>query len=241
MINRNYLIALSLKYEGEYQRVIEAINAREEIENVQMDNCITIVDNDYPKVFFELKQPPIVLYYKGDKKLLENNNIIGVVGSRNACDYAISATKDLLTHYKDKIVVSGLAKGIDAIAHQTSEKSIGVLGCGIDYIYPGENTLLYKKLEKQGLIISEYPNKVLPLAFHFPIRNRIIAALSKELYIMQSSNKSGTMTTINEALELNRDIKVLPYSVYETSGNYNNNLINDGALMITNDELLIDK
>lgn len=240
MGNREKLIAYSLKYNGEYFRIAKAIKDNEDIEEVNIDNCLTILDDNYPLELRDLKYPPFVLYYKGDLSLL-NKNKIGIVGSRIPCDYSLKATELLVNNYQDYIIVSGLAKGIDAKAHEISDYSIGVLGCGINYIYPFENLSLYQKLIKQGLIISEYPNYTKPLSYHFPFRNRIIAALSNTIYVMQSSQKSGTVTTINEALELQKDVKVLPFSVFEEVGAYNNKLINDGALLIEKNELKIDK
>lgn len=239
MGNRERLIALSLKYEGNYTKIKEAIKNKEEVTEIEYDKCITILDDDYPRALLDLKMPPFVLFYKGNKELLKEN-AISIVGSRLACDYALRSTKELVNHYNDFVVISGLAKGIDGLAHRYANKSIGVLGCGIDYIYPYENLDLFLKLEKDGLIISEYPGLVKPLGYHFPFRNRIIAALGDCLYVMQSSEKSGTVTTINEALELNKDIKVLPYDIHNECGKYNNKLINDGALLIEENELKID-
>lgn len=237
MGNREKLIGLAYKYSGEYFKIAKAIKEGEEVKEVSVDNAITILDNNYPKDLLDLKYPPFVLFYKGNIDLILNEKRIGVVGSRLPCDYAKEATRKLILSNIDKVIVSGLAKGIDAIAHDTSKYAIGVLGCGIDYIYPYENNYLYKKLEKQGLILSEYPLHAKPLSYHFPFRNRIIAALSKCVYVMQSSEKSGTVTTINEALELQKDVKVLPFSIFEDDGKYNNKLINDGALLIESSEL----
>lgn len=239
MGNREKLIGLAFKYQGEYQKIIKAINDQEEVEEKSFDNCITIFDENYPIELRELKYPPLVLFYKGNLDLLKGSKI-AVVGSRIPCEYALKATDCLVNKNKDKVIVSGLAKGIDARAHTRAEYTIGILGCGIDYIYPYENRELYIKLEKQGLILSEYPGLTKPLAYHFPFRNRIIAALATSVYVMQSSEKSGTVTTINEAVELQRDVKILPFSVFEELGQYNNKLINDGALLINSDDLIID-
>ena len=238
---KNKLIALSMKYNGEYFKILNAIKQDEEIEGVEYHKCLTIVDENYPFCLKELRYPPFVLYYKGDISLINKSNIIGVVGSRIPCDYAIKATKALVKNKSKQIIVSGLAKGIDGIAHKEAKKTIGVLGCGIDYIYPYENKELFRQIENEGLILSEYPGLVKPYSYHFPFRNRIIAALSKTVFVMQSSEKSGTVTTINEALELQREIRVLPYSVYEEKGIYNNYLINEGALLIDPWDLKIDK
>lgn len=236
MGNREKLIAYAYKYEGDYFKILKAIETKEEIDEIKDSNAITILDREYPKELLELKYPPFVLFYKGNLELLKKEKI-GIVGSRNACDYALKATELLTRKNNDLVIVSGLAKGIDGKAHEIADYSIGVLGCGIDYIYPYENIELYKKLIKQGLLLSEYPAKTKPLAYHFPFRNRIIAALSCTIYVMQSSQKSGTVTTINEALELQKDVKVLPFSIFDEDGNYNNYLINEGALIILNSEI----
>ena len=235
-MNRNILIAYSLKYDGEYFAILKAIKDKEEIKPISLENCFTIFDDIYPKELLNLKYPPLVIYYKGNINLLKEDKI-AVVGSRMACDYALKATTHLIMKNIDKTIVSGLACGIDAKAHEIADKTIGVLGCGIDYVYPRSNMYLFNKLKNTGLMLSEYPNMVKPLAYHFPFRNRIIISLSKTIYIMQSTKKSGTMTSVNEALELGKEIKVLPYDIYSEYGVNNNELILDGASLITKDEI----
>lgn len=236
MTNKEKLISLSIKYKGDYFKILNAIKQNEEVDIVKCNNVITIFDDEYPEELKDLKYPPFVLFYKGNLNLLKEDKI-AIVGSRIPTSYSIKATECLVLNNKDKVIVSGLAKGIDAKAHEVAINSIGILGCGIDYVYPYENLSLFLKLENKGLILSEYPGRVKPLSYHFPFRNRIIAALSNCIYVMQSSEKSGTVTTINEALELQKDIKVLPFSIFDELGQYNNKLINDGALMIEQSEL----
>lgn len=236
MGNREKLIAYAYKYHGDYFKIVKAIEEKEEIEEVFDKNVITILDDNYPNELKDLRYPPFVLFYKGNLDLLKKEKI-GIVGSRVPGDYALEATRLLTIKNRNKVIVSGLAKGIDGKAHEIADCSIGILGCGIEYIYPYENLELYNKLIKQGLILSEYPGLTKPLAYHFPFRNRIIAALSDTIYVMQSSERSGTVTTINEALELQKDVKVLPFSVFNEEGNYNNRLINDGALIILESDI----
>lgn len=236
-MERNKLIAYALKYQGDYNQILKAILTKEEAKEIEANNCLTILDEGYPKEFLCLKSPPFVLFYKGNLDLLKEEKI-AIVGSRKACTYALEATKLLALKNADKVIVSGLAKGIDAKAHTYATKTIGVIGCGIDYIYPIENKLLYQRIEKEGLLISEYPSFCKPLSYHFPFRNRLIASLANTVYIMQSSEKSGTITTVNEALELGKDIKVLPYDIFMEEGIYNNQLINDGALIIKKEEIV---
>lgn len=237
-MDRNILLGYSLKYDGDYFAILKAIKNREEIKPIEVNNAITIFDNTYPKELLELKYPPLVLFYKGDINLLFEDKI-AIVGSRMACDYALKATTQLVKNNIDKVIVSGLASGIDGKAHEIADKTIGILGCGIDYIYPKSNLYLFNKLKENGLILSEYPGLVKPLAYHFPFRNRIICGLSKTIYIMQSTRKSGTMTTVNEALELGKEIKVLPYDIYSPFGINNNELILEGAIPIIRDEIAI--
>ena len=242
-MEREKLIAYSIKYEGEYSKISNAISNKEDIEPVICDNCITIFDENYPKKLLELKQPPFVLYYKGNLDLL-NKDCYAVVGTRNPCEYSMKATKDFVNRNNDKVIISGLAKGIDTIAHKNAKDTIAVLGCGIDYIYPLENKELFSTIEIHGLLLSEYPANTKPVSYHFPFRNRLIACLSDCVYAMEVNKYSGTMGTINYALELGRNIKVLPFSIYDeiegVNSNkdiYNNTLINEGASSITSDEL----
>ena len=235
-MDRKKLISYAFCFRGEYDKIIKAINADLDVPEIIIDNAITIFDDVYPKELLNHKYPPFVLFYKGNLDLLKEKKV-GIVGSRKPCEYALKATRLLSQNNNDSVIVSGLAKGIDACAHEYANKTIGVLGCGIDYIYPMCNYNLIKRIEKEGLILSEYPGLSKPLAYHFPFRNRIIACLSKKIYVMQSSSKSGTMTTINEALELGREVKVLPYDVFNESGMNNNNLIYEGATPITNIDL----
>ena len=236
-MNSKQLIALAEKYQGEYNAIYKAYLNNEIIEESKTKNAITILDENYPSILKELKNPPLVLFYKGDIKLL-NEICVGVVGSRLASIYATKVTKELVNVLKERYtIVSGMAKGIDSIAQIAAldHKTIAVLGSGIDYIYPYSNKDLYESLAKGHLIISEYPGYVKPLAYHFPIRNRIIAALSQKLFVMQSSLKSGTLITVNEALNLGRDIYALPYAIDDKCGLGTNMLIEEGANMILYD------
>ena len=235
-MEKELLIAYSIFCDGEYFLIDKAIKQNKKVPLINVDNAITIFDDLYPNELLSLKFPPFVLYYKGNLDLLKQE-IIGIVGSRKPCDYALNATKALVKANNDKVIISGLAKGIDACAHSNANKTIGILGCGIDYIYPYCNKKLIEDVSKNGLILSEYPFMSKPLPFHFPFRNRIIAALSKSVYIMQSNSASGTMTTVNEALELGRLIKVLPYDIFNEYGINNNRLIYEGAEPILLEEI----
>ena len=237
MKNRDKLIALAVKYAGNYELIKKAIIANEPVYKSIEENCITIFDDEYPLELFELDKPPFVLFYKGNLGLLKKEKT-SIVGSRTPCDYAARATFLYVDKIKeDKVIVSGLAKGIDACAHLKAKMTIGILGCGIDYIYPFENKELYKKIATQGLLLSEYPGMCKPNAYHFPFRNRIIAALGKELIVMEAREKSGTLTSINEALALGRNVKVLPFSALDKEGVFNNYLIQEGAEILRYEDI----
>ena len=238
-MDRENLIGLSLKYDGEYDKIVKAISNNEIVNEDWLKmakgyDTITIFDAEYPKKLLNLKQPPMVLYYKGNLDLLKDSSI-GITGTRLPTYYAADATTKLCTN-TDKVVISGLAKGVDTFAHKYAKKTVAVLGCGIHYIYPLENRDLFKEVEEKGLILSEYPGLTKPLAYHFPFRNRIIAALSDELYVMEAKDqKSGTVGTVNYALDLGKNIKVLPFDAFADC--YNNTLIAEGAMVITKKDL----
>ncbi len=238
IVCRNKLISLAIKYEGNYNLITKAIANHEDANEIVTNNCLTIFDDDYPIELFALKEAPYVLFYKGDLSLLKKSRI-GIVGSRLPTNYALEATKRYVKNIKDKqVIVSGVAKGIDACAQANSLKTIGILGCGIDYIYPKENKELYKSIIKNGLLLSEYPDMTIPRGYHFPFRNRLIAALSNEIIVMEAKNKSGTLTTINAALELGKEVKVLPFSVFDEEGKFNNQLIQEGASILKYEDFI---
>ncbi len=230
-LNRYHLIALAIKYQGEYGRIAKAIKTREVIEEYVCSNAITILDPDYPLKFHQLEEPPFVLFYHGRKELL-NDDPAAVIGSRNPCFYAVKATEELCQALKKRhTIVSGMAKGIDATAHKAAlDRTVGVLGCGIDYIYPAINQKLFTEVKKNGLLISEYPGFIKPYAYHFPFRNRLIAALCDKLFVMEGKFKSGTMTTVEAGLQLGKEIYVLPFDLYADLAN--NTLIAEGAVPI---------
>ena len=235
-MERELLISYALFCGGEYMAIRKAIQEQVPVEMRHFEHAITIFDRDYPLELHDLRYPPYVLFYKGDLSLLKKEKI-AIVGSRKPCEYALKATECLCRGNKDKVIISGLAKGIDAKAHRNASQTIAISGCGIDRIYPYENASLYDEIARNGLILSEYPGHIRPYAYHFPFRNRIIAALSARIYIMQSSERSGTMTTVNEGLELGRNIKVLPYDLFDPDGINNNRLIYEGAEPILSEEI----
>lgn len=237
-IMKEYLKDLAMHLGGNWDQINKYIKQKKTVPKYKSNfPYICIGDDAYPKELYYLNKPPFVLFYQGDINLL-NTKKISVVGSRVPNAYGLKSTSFLVNKFKEEFtIVSGLAKGIDACAHKNALdfKTIAVLGCGIDYIYPLENKGLYDRMKQSQLIISEYPEKTKPKKYYFPFRNRIIAALGKDLYVMSAKKRSGTMTTVNEALNLNKHVICLPYQIDDPSGEGCNQLILEGANILTKD------
>ena len=203
---------------------------------------MTYLDYDYPDRLRQIKKPPLVLFYYGDVSLLDKKSI-SVVGSREYSNYGKRCTERVIAGIiKGKVVVSGLAKGIDAIAHKAAidngGRTIAILGSGIDYCYPAENKELYEEIKKNHLVMSEYPFDTMPDRDHFPMRNRIVAALGSALFVPQiNAYMSGTMITLNLALDLNKEVFVAPHPL--GSETVNNQLLNEGATLVESKEQML--
>lgn len=212
-----------------------------EKENVQL---ITFNNPNYPYTLKEISTPPLCLYCKGDVSLL-NSLSFAVVGTRKPTDYGIVITKQYCKDIsKHMTIVSGLATGIDAIAHKTAleqnGRTIAVLAGGFNNIYPAVNYNLAKQIETTNLLVSEYPPNTKPLSYYFPIRNRIIAGLSKGVLVPEMGEKSGSMHTINYALEFNRDIFVVPGKINSPMSKGSNALIKNlqGCITTSPEDIL---
>lgn len=231
---KEQILSYALKYQGEYDKMKKAIDRNEKWEKVIYDgNYLTILDEEYPKELFDLEDPPYILFYEGNLTLLHKPKVC-VIGSRRCSCYASNSTHDLIESLHEEIViVSGLAKGVDGLAHQKAielkRNTIGIIGCGCDQIYPKENRDLYEIMKKDQLILSEYPNGSLPLAHHFPWRNRLLAALCEKCYVVEAKCKSGTMITADFAQSLNKEIIAFPYRYDDDFGKGCNELIEQGA------------
>lgn len=236
---RNKILYYAVKYHGEWQQITNAIaNQEPAVEIIYPHPYVTVLDKDYPNAFRRLRYSPWVIFYDGDLSLLDRK-AVSLVGARECNAYgrrmAIHVTKLL----KDKaVIVSGLAKGIDAIVHEEAmdRHTIGVIGCGIDVVYPKANAALYRQMSEKHLIISEYPIGSKPLAYHFPWRNRLIAALGSALIVIQAKKRSGTLLTVNEALELGIPIYCIPHEFGDINGLGSNLLVSQGANILTDDQ-----
>lgn len=209
-------------------------------------SILTIVDENYPYVLKPIKDPPFVLYALGDVQLLDKSPALSVIGTRNPSTEAIPKMRLMLTRLlqEDWVIVSGMAKGIDSYAHKLTlnmkGKTIAVLGGGFDHIYPRQNIALYHEIKQHGLVLSEYPPSVRPERFHFPERNRIISGLSFGTLVLEATERSGTLITVDQALDQGRDVYAVPGSptIPQTKGCHR--MIQDGAMLISNAEDIIE-
>lgn len=227
---------------------IESILKREfhekagvELERVKAlgGDILILDDGSYPSMLREIDDPPPVLYVKGDWQACFDQPGVGVIGSRMCSTYGVNASEMLSRDLASRgiTVVSGLARGIDTAAHRGAiagkGKTIGVIGTGIDTVYPRENNGLVREiLESGGCIVSQFPLGTPPLAENFPYRNRIISGLSLGVLIVEASERSGSLITARLAMEQNREVMAVPGNI--TSGNSfgTNYLIKSGAKLV---------
>lgn len=209
---------------------------------------INYEDEDYPAILKEISAPPPLLYYQGNINALKIKNL-AIIGSREASPYAAKVIKNLLPEILKYNIgtVSGLARGVDALAHQETIKckrpTIAVMGAGLskNNFYPRENYQLYLDiLASGGLVLSEFPPFTPPLKQNFPQRNRIIAGLAPAVLIIEAKEKSGSLITANYALDCNREILAIPNSIYSETSKGTNALIKQGAKIVTENKDILE-
>jgi len=200
---------------------------------------VTVLDKNYPALLKEIPDPPFVLYYKGQLPK-EKDFLIAVVGSRACTYYGRQATEKIVYDLAGLgiTIVSGLAFGIDSLSHQVAlkakGKTIAILACGLDSVYPPSHRQLANKIiETGGALISEQHPRTLPLKAFFPLRNRIISGLSRGIIIIEAAIKSGALITARCALEQNREVFALPGSIFNPTSEGTNNLLKMGAHPLT--------
>lgn len=219
------------------------INPQEELEKMLAANvlAITLADENYPELLKQIYAPPAVLYYKGQLDNKKDSFSLAVVGTRKCSTYGQQITPLLVSDLARAglTIVSGLALGVDALAHEAtlkeSGRTIAVLGSGLDEknIYPSYNRYLSEKIiASNGLLISEYPVGVEPLRNNFPQRNRIISGLSLGTLVIEAPEDSGALLTARFALEQNREVFAVPGSVFSEHSLGPHNLIKMGAKLI---------
>lgn len=201
---------------------------------------INIYDKYYPDKLKVIYDPPAILYVKGNKEILKEK-AIAIVGCRLCTKYGENMAKKLAYNLSlnNINVISGLARGIDTYSHigciKGKGKTIAVVGCGLDRVYPEENKKLFNEIiNTGGAIISEYVIGTKPLAYNFPRRNRIISGLSDGVIVVEAREKSGTLITVDFALEQGKDVYAVPGNIDSKNSYGTNELIKQGAKVITN-------
>jgi DNA processing protein len=201
-------------------------------------DVVTVVDDAYPAVLRQLYDPPGVLFVRGDLSLAGGASV-AIVGSRRATPYGRDATRLLATGLARAgyAIVSGLARGIDREAHEAAldcgGRTIAVVGCGIDVVYPHGHEALQERIAAEGLLLSEFLPGEPPRSHHFPKRNRLIAALARGVLVVEAAANSGAMRTVDSALELGRDVFAVPGPIGRETSEGTNQLIQAGATLVT--------
>ncbi|MCY6356620.1 DNA-processing protein DprA [Clostridium sp. ZS2-4] len=219
---------------------IEKINLmKEKLEKYEI-NTVVITDELYPESLKVYEDVPYMLFYKGNIKKLNEKYNVAIVGSRKCTSYGINIS-NMITEslcYNNVNIISGMARGIDSIAHSKCIEKKGytcaVLGSGLDIIYPKENSSLYNEILKDGCILSQFIPGTKPYSYNFPIRNRIISGLSNIVIVVEAGKKSGSLITAGAALEQGKDVIAVPGNIFSTESVGANQLIKDGAYVLTN-------
>ena len=207
---------------------------------------LTYQDPAYPLLLRELHNPPMVLFVKGREIPLEQT-FVGLVGSRNPTHYGLKTAEriSMALAKKGAGVVSGLALGIDASAHSGCLRgggfTIGVLGTGIDVVYPKSNRKLFDQMVQEGAVLSEFPFGTAPEPRNFPIRNRVISGLTRGVAVIEATRKSGSLITAALALEQNREIFAVPGSIDSFKSSGTHWLIKQGAKLIESADDILEE
>jgi DNA processing protein len=219
--------------QGSWRSFAESERSRLAVSGTRL---VTFTSADYPKSLFEIPDPPPFLYVRGVLRCRET--AVAIVGSRRATAYGLQTTVRLAEALAGHgvTVVSGMARGVDTSAHKgalaANGRTIGVLGCGIDKVYPPENKKLFEEVAEKGCLISEFPLSTLPLAENFPRRNRIISGLSRGVLVVEASENSGSLITARYALEHGRDVFAVPGNISFATSRGSNSLIKQGAKLV---------
>jgi DNA processing protein len=202
---------------------------------------ITFADDNFPCSLRDFDNSPVVLYIKGEMECLHQMSL-AIVGSRAATFYGCKAARAFAKAFTSAgmMVISGLARGIDTAAHQgcleAGGKTIAVIGCGFNHMYPKENLSLMEKISQNGAVVSEFACAMAPLKHNFPWRNRIISGLSMATVVIEARSKSGALITADYALAQNKEVFVIPSNIDNETALGSNQLIQDGAQVVLSPE-----
>ena len=207
---------------------------------------LCLLDEDYPMNLAQIDAPPSMLFVKGQCSLLHQHSI-AIVGSRHATAQGLKNAQQFAHALSQKglVIVSGMASGIDTAAHQGTLEANGhtmaVIGTGIDRVYPASNRALAHQICENGLLVSEFPLQTPPVASNFPRRNRIIAALSEAVLVVEAAKQSGSLITAQLALEMNKDVMAIPGSIHNTQSKGCHALIKQGAKLVECSEDILEE
>jgi DNA processing protein len=223
--------------------------AEKELASTQrIDRCrlLNWTEPEYPSSLLQIYDPPVLLYVRGNAEVLAQPSI-GIVGTRRPTLYGTQMAERLGREIAARglVVVSGMARGVDAISHQgvvaVNGRAVGVLGTGVDVCYPKENKKLYEKVLERGAIISEFPLGTHPAPENFPIRNRIVAGMPLGVVVVEGAQYSGSLITARLAMEFGREVFAVPGNVTQPVSFAPNLLIKQGAKLVTNGEDVIEE
>lgn len=209
-------------------------------------SVITLIEDQYPSLLKNIYAPPPVLYVKGE---LPNRDMstVAIVGSRRATYYGKQVAERLAYELSRAgvAIISGLAYGVDAMAHKGALRAgghtVGVLGCGVDIVYPQDNLKYYREMAKKGALVSEFPIGTKPLPGNFPARNRIISGLSQGVLVVEARQRSGALITVDYALEQGRDVFAIPGNINQPCSYGTNTLIKEGAKLVMKVEDILEE
>lgn len=224
-------------------------DAEKELARVKELGCqlLSWDDDAYPHLLREIYDPPPLLYVRGDPALLDRHSI-AIVGTRRPTPYGNQMAERLARDLAERglVIVSGLARGIDSLAHKgalaaPNGGTVGVLGCGIDVVYPKENKKLFAQMFERGAIITEFPTGTFPAPQNFPIRNRIIAGMGLGVVVVEGAQYSGSLITARLAMEFSREVYGVPGNATQPSSFGPNHLVKQGAKLVTGWEDVIEE
>ncbi|GBD67026.1 MAG: DNA-processing protein DprA [Tetragenococcus halophilus] len=239
-------IAQINRYKGMFRQSFREITGDWLKEKLQDQQYVTWLSSDYPAELLELPYPPLVIFYRGNLDLLDYPRL-AFVGARQASKYSTQVISKLLPTIVKRqfVIVSGLAKGVDRMSHEMTIRSggltIGVVGCGLDICYPREVSALFGEMKKNHLVLSEYPQGTPIQKNHFPMRNRIIAGLSKATCVIEAKERSGSLITAQLALDYGKEVFAIPGEILTGQSDGCHRLIQDGAKCVVSVQDILEE
>lgn len=209
-------------------------------------HVVTLADDNYPPLLRQIDDPPPALYVRGDIRP-EDTRALTIIGTRKATSYGRDVTNALVRGLTAAgvTIISGLAFGIDAYAHRAAVahngRTLAIMGCGIDRVYPQDHADLARQIARQGAVVTEFPPGSKAQQHHFPQRNRVMSGMALGVLVVEAPEKSGTFITVNAALEHGREVFAVPGSIFSSASAGTHRLIQEGAKMVTRVEDILEE